>query len=129
MRWWHWLALFAIAFFAFYKVDGQAVGLALWQLFGSTNQLLAGLALLVVALYLIQRRRPSLPYLLPMLFMLGSTITAMLIKLRDYWAEDQRLLLVVGGLITLTAFWLVLEAALALRRYRHEGTKESLDIL
>ena len=58
------VAVAAIAFFAFYKIDGQSAGLALWQLFGSVNQLLAGLALLVVSLYLIQRGRPSLPYLM-----------------------------------------------------------------
>jgi hypothetical protein len=35
----------------------RPAGLALWQLFGSTNQLLAGLALLLAALYLLERRR------------------------------------------------------------------------
>jgi carbon starvation protein len=122
------LAAGAIAFFAFYKIDGRAAGLALWQLFGSTNQLLAGLALLVVALYLIQRRRRSLPYLLPMFFMMVSTLVAMAVKLSDFHREGQTVLLVVGGCITLIAVWLVVEAVLALRRYGREGPVDSLDV-
>jgi carbon starvation protein len=122
------LAAGAIAFFAFYEIEGRAAGLALWQLFGSTNQLLAGLALLVVALYLIQRRRRSLPYLLPMVFMMVSTLTAMAVKLADFHREGQTVLLVVGGCITLIALWLVIEAFLALRRYRREGPVEALDV-
>jgi carbon starvation protein len=122
------LAAGAIAFFAFYEIDGKAAGLALWQLFGSTNQLLAGLALLVVALYLIQRRRRSLPYLLPMVFMMVSTLVAMAVKLSDFHSEGQTVLLVVGGCITAIALWLVVEAMLALRRYRREGAVDSLDV-
>ena len=59
--------------------------------------LLAGLALLVVALYLIQRRRRSLPYLIPMLFMMISTLAAMAFKLRDFVRQGETILLVVGG--------------------------------
>jgi carbon starvation protein len=122
------IAVASIAFFAFYKIDGQSAGLALWQLFGSTNQLLAGLALLVVSLYLIQRRRPALPYLLPMLFMMVSTLVAMGLKLRDYATQGQNLLLYVGACITLIAIWLLVEAVLALLRYRRGQTTDDLDI-
>jgi carbon starvation protein len=122
------LAALAIAFFAFYKIDGRSAGLTLWQLFGSTNQLLAGLALLLVALYLIERKRPSLPYLIPMVFMLVSTLTAMTFKLGDFLAAGQWLLLVVGSCITLIAVWLVIEAGLALRRYRREERVVGLDV-
>jgi carbon starvation protein len=122
------VAVAAIAFFAFYEIDGQAAGLALWQLFGSVNQLLAGLALLVVSLYLIQRRRPSWPYLVPMIFMMISTLTAMVFKLRDFLGGGQHLLLVVGGAITVIAVWLVVEAGLALLRYRREGRVDDLEI-
>jgi carbon starvation protein len=130
------LAVAAIAFFAFLEIpvptpEGTAMrpaGLALWQLFGSTNQLLAGLALLLAALYLLERRRPSLPYLIPMGFMLVSTLTAMTIKLAEFRAQGQWLLLVVGGCITVTAVWLVVEAALAFHRYRRVRRRVGVDI-
>ena len=91
-------------------------------------KLLAGLALLVVALYLIERRRPSLPYLIPMVFMLVGTLTAMAIKLGDFYNQGQWLLLVVGSAITLTAIWLIVEAGLALGRYRRRSREVALDI-
>ena len=122
------MAVGAISFFAFYKIEGKSAGLALWQLFGSTNQLLAGLALLVVSLDLIQRRRFALPYLLPMLFMMITTIIAMANKLRSYAAEGNTTLLVVGGIISLIAVWLVIEAVLALWRYSRSERVEGLDI-
>ncbi len=122
------LAVGAIAFFAFYKIEGRAAGLALWQLFGSTNQLLAGLTLLVVTLYLVQRRRPALACLIPMLFMMASTLTAMLLKLRDYARQGEGILLVVGGCISAIALWLIVEAALALRRYRREKPVQRLEV-
>ncbi len=122
------LAAASIAFFAFFEIDGQTAGLALWQLFGSVNQLLAALALLVVSLYLLERRRPSLPYVVPMLFMMASTLTAMVLKLRDFYVASEILLLVVGGCILLIALWLIVEAAVALIRLRRTGGRESLDI-
>jgi carbon starvation protein len=122
------LAVAAIGFFAFYKIDGKEAGLALWELFGSTNQLLAGLALLVVSLYLIQRKRLALPYLIPMVLMMVSTLTAMAVKLYQHATSGNWLLLFVGGCITATGLWLVVEAALALRRYRGAPTVRELDI-
>jgi carbon starvation protein len=122
------LAVAAIGFFAFYKIDGKAAGLALWQLFGSTNQLLAGLALLVVSLYLIERRRFSLPCLIPMLFMMVTTLAAMSSKLRSFALVGNTTLLVVGAAITLIAVWLVVEAILAVRRYWRSPPVEELDI-
>jgi carbon starvation protein len=122
------LAVIAISFFAFYRIEGQAAGLVLWQLFGSTNQLLAGLALLTVSLYLLERRRPALPYLVPMIFMMVTTLVAMFIKLRSFWSEGNMTLLVVGGAITFIAIWLVVEAVLAVRRYTRTSPEEDLDI-
>jgi carbon starvation protein len=123
------LAVIAIGFFALLKVDGQSVGLSLWQLFGSTNQLLAGLALLVVSLYLIQRRRFALPYVIPMLFMMVTTLIAMSNKLRTFAAEGHTALLVVGGAITLIGIWLAVEAVLAVRRFMTEPPVDDLDIV
>ena len=123
------VAVAAIAFFAFYEVDGRSAGLALWQLFGSTNQLLAGLALLVVTLYLIRRGRPSLPYAVPMAFMMVSTLAAMAIKLHDFYRAGNVVLLAVGGAITAIAIWLVIEALLAVLRFRKSPRTDDLDIL
>lgn len=104
------LAVFVIGFFAFYEVNGQPAGLALWQLFGTTNQIMGGLTLLAVTLYLLQRRRPYLYYAVPMVFMLITTLTAMVIKMRDFWNSGAYLLLVMGTVIFALSIWLAIEA-------------------
>jgi len=51
---------------------------ALWPAFGASNQLVAALALLVVSCWLLQRGRNSIATLLPALFMLVTTVGALL---------------------------------------------------
>ena len=114
------LAVAAIWFFAFYESGGQAAGLILWQLFGTTNQLMAGLALLAVTLYLLRRGKPIIYTLLPMLFMLGSTLVAMVSNLAGFWRQGEWTLLFTGGLIFTLAIWLAVEAWLAVMRYRNQ---------
>ena len=81
----------------------------LWQLFGITNQLLAGLALLVVSLYLHQRGRNAIYTALPMVFMLVSTLTAMAKKLTAFKENEQYLLLTVGVALFLIAVGIIIE--------------------
>ncbi|MFQ5745504.1 MAG: carbon starvation protein A, partial [Acidobacteriota bacterium] len=122
------LAVIAIAFFAFYEVGGQAAGLILWQLFGTTNQLMAGLALLAITLYLLRRGKPVVYTLVPMLFMLVSTLTAMASKLREFWYNGEATLLATGGLLFVLAIWLTVEASVAVLRYRREPPIEGLEV-
>lgn len=125
------LAVLVIAFFAFYEVDGRPAGLALWQLFGTVNQLLAGLALLVVTLYLHQRGRNFWLTGVPMLFMLGSTLVAMTTNLRSFltqWNAGGGILFVIGSILLALALWLAVEAVAALRRSRRRGPQAGLEI-
>ena len=110
------LAVLFIGFFAFYEVDGQPAGLALWSLFGSTNQILGGLTLLTVAIYLRQRGRNFWPYFIPMVFMMVVTLSAMVLDLRKYWTDGNMLLTGVAGAIFAMSIWLVTEAYLRMRR-------------
>ncbi len=121
------LAVAAIGFFAFYQIDGRPAGLTLWQLFGTTNQLLAGLALLVVTLYLKQRGRNYWFTLLPMFFMLGTTVVAMVGQLRRFWVSENILLLIVGCILLFLALWLIIDAIRSLRRPTTH-LKDKLDI-
>lgn len=109
-----------IAVFAFYEVQveigGQTIarpaGLALWQLFGTTNQLLASLTLIVVTIYLRKKRWPSWPAAIPAVGMMASTLAAMTVNLSKM---TDPLLLGIGGLLLLLGLGVLLEAVLALR--------------
>ncbi len=110
------LAIAAIAFFAFYKIEGKPAGLALWTLFGTTNQLLAGLTLLVASLYLYQRGRNPLYTGVPMVFMLVSTLTALIKNLVGFWQKSQMLLFVIGTVLLALAVGIIIEGIRAFRR-------------
>ena len=56
-------------------------GLIIWPLFGSTNQILAGLTLLVISVMLIKLGRPAKYTMLPMIFVLITSSWAALIQL------------------------------------------------
>lgn len=112
------LACAAIGFFAFYKVDGRPAGLILWELFGTTNQILGGLILLAITVYLMRMRKPFFYTLIPMLFMLVSTVSAMVMKIKEFYRGGHYLLLVLGVLILGLALWLTLEAVIRMKKVR-----------
>ena len=96
-------------------------GLILWTLFGTTNQLLAGLTLLVATLYLHQRGRNPWFTGVPMVFMLISTFTALIMNLKQFFNRDQHLLLAVGSGLLLIAVGVVVEGLRSfLRGERHD---------
>lgn len=91
-------------------------GLNLWPLFGATNQLLAGLAFLVI-LFWMRRRKISLWFILiPAVFMLLLPGMAMSIELFKVggWIDKKNYLLVTFGIATLTLeLWMIIEAIIA----------------
>ena len=122
------VAVAAIWFFAFFQVQGEFAGLALWQLFGTTNQMLAGLALLAITVYLLRRGKPVVYTLAPMLLILVSTLSAMSINLAEFWTDAQWTLLLTGTAILVLAVWLTGEAWIAVRRFRRGGATEPLEV-
>ncbi len=122
------IAVAAIWFFAFFQVRGEFAGLVLWQLFGTTNQMLAGLALLAITVYLLRRGKPIVYTLAPMLLILVSTLSAMSINLTEFWTDAQWTLLVTGTAILVLAVWLAVEAWIAVRRFRRGGATEPLEV-
>ncbi len=110
---------------AFYNGSGKGA-LTLWPLFGATNQLLAGLALLVATLYLARRKAPLVYTAVPMLFMLAVTGWAMRINLAGYLEKEQWLLFSLGTATVLLEGWMVAEALLTLRRVYGHGRVRGL---
>ncbi len=97
-------------------LDRGAGGMRLWPLFGTTNQLTAGLSLLVITIYLMTLKRKVWATAVPMVFLLLMTTWAMVDNLSRYWGDRSGLLLGVGGAIFVLELWLILEAGLVLRR-------------
>ncbi len=114
-----WVATFiAVASCALLALglDRGAGGMRLWPLFGTTNQLLAGLSLLVLTLYLLKLGRRVWVTAIPMAFLLVMTTWAMVLNLVRFVTNDQVLLAAVGGAIFVLELWLLFEGAAAVRR-------------
>ena len=119
------LAIATIAFFTYYEIGGKPAGLALWQLFGTTNQILAGLALLVITVYLLKRKWPWYVSGIPMVALLIVTIDAMVIKILEFYNHPQGTewpLVIIGSLLLVLAVWLILEGILAVWKFKKSGT-------
>ncbi|WP_409202343.1 carbon starvation protein A [Suttonella sp. R2A3] len=95
--------------------DG-AGGLTIWPLFGTTNQLMAGLTLLIVSVMLLRRGIKSWYTLLPMVFLLLMTMLALVTQLGSFYAKEQWLLLVLDVIILVAAILVSLECASVLRK-------------
>ena len=97
--------------------DGSG-GMIIWPLFGTTNQLLAGLTLLVISVMLVQRRRPARYTLIPMVFVTTMALLSALYQLSSLYAEGNYLLVAIDVIIIITAIFVMLEAVSALMRER-----------
>lgn len=116
-----WMAtLIAVASCALLALglDRGAGGMRLWPLFGTTNQLLAGLSLLVLTLFLLKIGRRAWVTAIPMVFLLFMTTWAMALNLVRFVTGDQVLLAVVGAAIFVLELWLLFEAFAAVRALR-----------
>jgi len=95
-----------------------AGGMLIWPLFGTTNQLLAGLTLLVVSLILVKLKRSPWFTLVPMVFLLAMTILALLYQLWGFVADANWFLAGLDLLILVAAVLVALEAGSALMKER-----------
>ncbi len=100
-------------------------GLILWPLFGATNQLLGGLAFLVICFWLWRRNKPIWFAFLPMIFMLIMPLVALAMQIfwgdgsSGSWIADGRWVLIAVGLATLALeAWMIVEALLLMPRVR-----------
>ncbi|WP_346622814.1 carbon starvation protein A [Blastococcus montanus] len=99
----------------------------LWQLFGTTNQLTAGLALSVIAVWVTRQGRNPIAAIIPLVFLLVMTTWALIINLVRFVENDQWVLAPLDALIFVLAVWLIVEAALALVQARRERPAVPVD--
>ena len=90
-------------------------GYLLWPLFGTANQLLAGISLLLIAVWLRRLGRNYWVALIPMIFVMFMTLWAMFQQVFFEWSfagsDSNMLLFVLGAIIFVFAIWISITAA------------------
>jgi len=98
-------------------------GMILWPIFGTTNQLIGAITLLILFLYLKAKRRPTLPVLLPLVFLLVMTSIAGVMGLIAQIEAGNWIVVTFGGLFLGLEVLVLWEAA---KRWRVD--RASVDV-
>ena len=106
--------------------DG-AGGMLIWPLFGVTNQLLAGLTLLVVSVMLVKLKRPYVFTLVPMVFVTTMAFLAALYQLWDLFSTGQYMLAGLDLVIVIASIFVLLESAAAFTRGKRAAASTTAD--
>ena len=107
---------------AFYSGDGKGA-LKLWPLFGTVNQLLAALSLLVITVYLARKGKSLIYSGIPLIFMLFMTGWAMILNLKKFYMKGNWFLFIIGLIVFLLEIWMVIESILVLGKPTQESPK------
>lgn len=105
------LSTLPVVVFAFYLSLGPFQ--KVWPVFGSANQLIGALALLVLTVVLVRRGRPGLYAAIPAAFMLVTTVAALIYQGRVFLGEGKLLLAGLSAALLVLSLMMVLDSARA----------------
>lgn len=103
----------------------------IWPIFGAANQLIAALALIVASCYLLGTRRPSLLAAIPAVFMLFTTVAALLYSANTYLFPPESTMKpdyalgVVAVVLAVLAFYVAVEGVFAVPRLIKKGYEQA----
>ena len=122
------LAVLPAMILAFWEIPdpatGQArqVGWVLWPIFGASNQMLAALTLMVLALYYAAKKRPVWPLIIPMILTMLVTLLALIGKARDFIDAHNWPMAGVAFVLLAMVVWMIFEGAAAFSRRKRGAT-------
>ena len=88
----------------------------LWPIFGASNQMLAALTLMILTLYFWKQKKPILPLLIPMLFIMVITFTALIMKTQSFHTQGNMLLLGITLIMLGLIIWMLIEGLLIVQQ-------------
>lgn len=113
----------SLSFFLILGDDSGTGGLILWPIFGTTNQLLGALTLLVLSVWLYRSGLNYKVTLIPMVIITTVTAIASGHNLIQYLASEKYLLFSVTAVIAIAQIWVIIEAIKVVRD-RNEMVQE-----
>lgn len=91
-------------------------GMIIWPLFGTTNQLMAGLTLLIVTVMLLRNKRAVWYTLIPLIFLLSMTFVALLFQLSSFYDKGNWFLIFLDLIILAATILVCLESFSVLKK-------------
>jgi carbon starvation protein len=88
----------------------------IWPMFGSANQLIAALALIVLTSWFLSNSKAIRYTLFPAIFMLVTTGGALVFKIKEYAKSGERILLFIAVILFLLALFVLYEAVRHVRK-------------
>lgn len=85
----------------------------IWPVFGAANQMLAGLSLVILAAYLAQKKAPTLPVVIPMVFLIVMASWGLMVQVGGFYRTGNYLLLGISALLLVLSIFIILEGVLA----------------
>ena len=95
----------------------------LWPIFGSANQLLAALALLTIAVWMIRKKKNALFVTLPMFFMFTVTLASLGLFAWKNFQEEVYVLSIIAALLFVLAISLLVLATKSIKKEIKEPSK------
>ncbi len=87
----------------------------LWPIFGASNQMLAALTLMILTLYFWQKKKPILPLIIPMFFIMGITFISLIVKIQTFFIQGNYLLLTITLVMTSLIIWMIIEGIISIK--------------
>lgn len=81
----------------------------IWPIFGATNQLLGGLALLALTAWFVRMKKKTIMTVIPMIFMFAVTLTALVLLIIKFYNTAAWILFVLAILMFVLAIFLIAE--------------------
>ncbi|MCA8968658.1 MAG: carbon starvation protein A [Planctomycetes bacterium] len=116
---------------AMWTVEDPATGTireaawVLWPIFGASNQMLAALTLLTLSLYFWRKNKPVWPLAIPMVFIMGITLTSLLAKTMEFYGQKNWLLVGISTVLTTLVLWMLVEAVAVLKGVSNRGADDT----
>lgn len=97
---------------------------AVWPLFGATNQLLAALALLVVYIVRVYKKKSTMFVFIPMVFMMITSIAGLGQMLMENLHSGNWLILILSGILLVLTFIICIDVIIMRRKINKENIQQ-----
>ena len=95
--------------------SSMKIGWILWPIFGMSNQMLAGLTLMVLSIYFYKKNKSILPVFIPMIFIFFITFMSLVLKSIDFYSSNI-ILFFINVILICLVLWMIYEGFKSLKK-------------